>query len=283
MATFQFPEAPVRSPFLPHPYRVTSVRRENADTWTLTLEPQASTIEQPAPGQFNMLYAFGIGEVPISLSAQGRGDELIHTVRAVGAVSRAICGAKRGAVFGVRGPFGTTWPLDEANGRDIVIIAGGIGLAPLRPAVHAVLAHGRRFGRASLLVGARTPADMIFVKELERWTARDGLNVHATVDSADEAWRGDVGVVTQLIPRAGFRPAESIALVCGPDIMIRFAVGELERAGISRDRIYISMERNMKCAIGLCGRCQFGPSFICKDGPVFAYSDVAPLLAVREV
>jgi NAD(P)H-flavin reductase len=242
-----------------------------------------SAIDQPAPGQFNMLYAFGIGEVPISLSGQGRGDELIHTVRAVGAVSRAICGSKRGTVLGVRGPFGTTWPLDEVKGRDIVIIAGGVGLAPLRPAVHAVLANRRSFGRASLLVGARTPADMIFVKELERWTARDGLDVHTTVDSADAAWRGHVGVVTQLIPRAGFRPSESVALVCGPDVMIRFAVGELERTGISRDRIYISMERNMKCAIGLCGRCQFGPSFICKDGPVFAYSDVAPLLAIREV
>jgi NAD(P)H-flavin reductase len=283
MATFQSPEAPVRSPFLPHPYRVTSVRRENADTWTLTLQPQASAIATPSPGQFNMLYAFGIGEVPISLSAQGRGDELIHTVRAVGAVSRAICGAKRGTVLGVRGPFGTGWPLDEVNGSDIVIIAGGVGLAPLRPAVHAVLANPRRFGRAALLVGARTPADMIFVRELERWTARPGLDVHATVDSADAAWRGHVGVVTQLIPRAAFRPSQSIALVCGPDVMIRYAVGELERAGLSRDRIYISMERNMKCAIGLCGRCQFGPSFICKDGPVFPYRDVAPLLAVREV
>ncbi len=283
MATFQFPEAPARSPFLPNPYRVTSVRRENADTWTLTLQPQTTAIERPSPGQFNMLYAFGAGEVPISVSAQGRGDELIHTVRAVGAVSRAICGAKRGTVLGVRGPFGTAWPLDDAAGRDIVIIAGGIGLAPLRPAIHAVLGDLRRFGRASLLIGTRTPSDMIFAKEIKRWTARDGFDVHLTVDSADAAWRGDVGVVTQLIPRARLRPSESIALVCGPDIMIRFAVGELVRAGIGRDRIYISMERNMKCAIGLCGRCQFGPSFICKDGPVFAYSDVAPLLAIREV
>ena len=283
MATFRLSDPPPASPFVPRPCRVAGVRRENADTWTLTLQQQSGAIDRPAAGQFNMLYAFGVGEVPVSCSASGRNGELIHTLRAVGPVTRAICAAKRGSVIGVRGPFGSAWPLEAAGGRDVVIIAGGIGLAPLRPVVHAVLAERRRFGRAFLLGGARTPADLIYRRELEGWKSRADLDVHLTVDSADVGWRGDVGVVTKLIPRIGFDPFDGIAFVCGPEVMIRFAVAALQRAGLAADRIYISMERNMKCAVGLCGRCQFGPSFVCKDGPVFAYSEVARFLAVREL
>ena len=283
MATFPPSDAPLASPFVPLPYRVAGARRENADTWTLTLRPSAGAIDRPAPGQFNMLYAFGIGEIPISCSAAGPNGELIHTLRAVGPVSRAICAAKRGSMIAVRGPFGNAWPMEAARGRDVVIIAGGIGLAPLRPVVQAVLAERRQYGRAFLLVGARTPADLIYRSELEQWQRRADLGVHLTVDGADAGWRGHVGVVTKLIPSIGFDPLHGIAFVCGPEVMIRFAVAALQRAGLAADRIYISMERNMKCAVGLCGRCQFGPSFVCKDGPVFAYSDVARFQAVREV
>lgn len=283
MAMSPSPETRRAALFSPLPYRVAGVRRENADTWTLTLQERAESIAGPVAGQFNMLYAFGVGEVPISLSAIGKSGELVHTVRAVGPVSGALCATKRDGTIGVRGPFGSAWPLASATARDVLIVAGGIGLAPLRPAVHAVLSEPRRYGRASLLCGARTPKDLIFRRELERWRAGSAIDVHLTVDSADGDWRDNVGVVTQLIPMAKFRPAEAVALVCGPDVMIRFAVGELQQAGIPPERIYISMERNMKCAVGLCGRCQFGPAFICKDGPVFAYSDVARLVSVREV
>jgi NAD(P)H-flavin reductase len=283
MVTSPSPETRPASPFLPLPYRVRAVRRENADTWTLTLEERGESIERPAAGQFNMLYAFGVGEVPISLSGVGKNGELIHTIRGVGPVSRALCATKRDGTLGVRGPFGSAWPLEAAAGHDVLIIAGGIGLAPLRPAVHAVVADPGRFGQASLLCGARTPRDLIFRREIERWRGGESIDVHLTVDSADAEWRENVGVVTQLIARARFRPAETVALVCGPDVMIRFAVGELRQGGIPPERIYISMERNMKCAVGLCGRCQFGPTFMCKDGPVFAYNDVERLLRVREV
>ena len=192
----------------PVPYRVVSRARETADTSTLALEPVGAPVV-PAPGQFNMLYAFGVGEVPISTSAApDAGGALVHTIRDVGAVSHALVHTEPGAVIGVRGPYGTTWPLEEARGRDLVIVAGGIGLAPLRPAVYHALAHRDEFGSVCVLVGARTPADLLFLHELESWRARFDVELAVTVDNADEDWRGRVGVVTQLIPRATVRPGE---------------------------------------------------------------------------
>jgi NAD(P)H-flavin reductase len=284
MATLPLPDGLAPSPFVPRTYRVARVRRENSDTWTLKLEPQSDANDAPAPvpGQFNMLYAFGVGEIPVSVSGISGGGELTHTVRAVGTVSRAICAAKRGTMLGVRGPFGSGWPLDATGGRDVVVITGGIGLAPLRPAIEALLARRREPGRVILIAGARTPTGLIYRREIERWSARAGVEVHLTVDSADVAWRGHVGVVTTLIPRLRIDPAASVAMICGPEVMMRYAVDELRQLGLAEEDIYISMERNMKCAVGLCGRCQFGPAFVCKDGPVFAYRDVARLLNVRE-
>ena len=230
-----------------------------------------------------MVYAFGAGEVPISISGDpARPDRLVHTIRVAGATTRAICAVKRGGVLGVRGPYGTAWPVERAEGGDLVIAAGGIGLAPLRPALYAALVRRNAYRRVVLLYGGRSPLELLYRAELERWRAR-GIDVHVTVDRADEGWRGPVGVVTTLIDRAGFDPVTTTALVCGPEVMMRFTAAGFVAAGVPAARIHLSMERNMKCALGQCGRCQFGPVFVCGDGPVFSYAAIEPLLAVPEL
>jgi NAD(P)H-flavin reductase len=275
----------VADPMLPRTYRVQRVRREIADTFTLELEPH-DRVEIPpfAAGQFNMLYVFGAGEIPISISGDpARRTPLVHTTRAVGTVSKAMAELRPGDTLGVRGPFGSHWPVDRAEGKDLVIVAGGIGLAPLRPAMCQMLAQRERFGNVVLLYGARTPSDILYRRQLERWRAHFDLEVLVTVDRGTAAWRGSVGVVTRLIARAPFDPRNTVALVCGPEIMMRFTVAELVKRGVDPNGVFISMERNMKCAVGMCGHCQYGPYFVCKDGPVFPYSAVAGLLTTWEV
>ncbi len=270
--------------FVPQPYRVTRARREAHDVTTLELIPTAG--ERPAfePGQFNMLYAFGIGEVAISMSGDpSQSGCYVHTVRNVGAVSGAIAALKSGAILGLRGPFGTAWPTQAAAGSDVVIVAGGLGLAPLRPAIYQVLAQRDRYGRVAILYGSRSPGDILYPREIERWRRRLDVDIAVTVDHADATWHGNVGVVPKLIARSAFDPQNTIAMICGPEVMMRFSATALQGAGLSSDHIYLSMERNMKCAIGLCGHCQFGPHFICKDGPVMRYDRIAEILAVREI
>jgi NAD(P)H-flavin reductase len=266
-------------------YGVRRTHHETGDTFTLELEPgRGGSASAFAPGQFNMLYVFGVGEVPISISGNpAQPERLIHTTREVGLVTRAMRRLKRGDALGVRGPFGSSWPVDKAVGRDVVVIAGGIGLAPLRPAIYTLLQNRERYGRVAVLYGTRTPDDILYTKELEKWRARFDLSVHVTVDRAIGPWRGSVGVVTTLISRGGFDPQNTVAMVCGPEIMMRFTVLELQKRGVGLDRIYVSMERNMKCAVGLCGHCQFGPAFVCKDGPVFAFHEIQPFFELREV
>ena len=210
-------------------------------------------------------------------------DSYVHTVRDVGAVSKSIARLGAGAMLGVRGPYGTAWPTAESEGSDVVFVAGGLGLAPLRPAIYEVLANRPRYGRVVLLYGTRTPSDILYRNQLEQWRRRLDVDVMVTVDHADTDWRGDVGVVPKLIARAGFDPSNALAMVCGPELMMRFTGEALRQAGLASDSIYLSMERNMKCAIGLCGHCQFGADFICKDGPVMRYDRIADNLTVREI
>ena len=272
-------------PMFPRPYRVHRVTKETSDTFTLELLPEAGHAGFPfAAGQFNMLYVYGIGEVPISISGDpGIPQALVHTTRAVGAVTSGMGELKKGDAIGIRGPFGTNWPVAEADGNDVVFVAGGIGLAPLRPALYQVLSNRDRYGRVVLLYGARTPEDILYRKQLKEWRADLGLEVHVSVDRATRDWRGNVGVVTSLIPRVPFDPYHTVAMVCGPEVMIRYTVMELERRGVAQDRIHVSLERNMKCGIGFCGHCQHGPNFVCKDGPVFPFSKVRDLMNQREV
>jgi len=231
-----------------------------------------------------MLYAFGAGEVTISISGNPAAPErLVHTIREVGSVTSTLAACKPGQTIGVPGPFGSAWPVDEAENCDVVIVAGGIGLAPLRPAIYRILANRERYGRFVILYGARTPRDILYRQQLQRWSSRLDTFVDVTVDRAAGDWRGNVGVVTKLIGRGGFSPEHTLAMICGPETMIRFAIQALEDRGVAPERIYCSLERNMKCALGFCGHCQFADHFVCRDGPVFRFDTIAPVFAVREL
>ncbi len=272
-------------PMLPRPFRVVRYRRELKDTFTVFLEPEDGTGEFLfQPGQFNMIYLPGAGEVPISISGDpDKPGQLVHTIRAVGNVTNLLHNSRPGDIVGIRGPFGTPWPVAAAEGLDIVIVAGGLGLAPLRPVIYQVLANRARYGNFELVYGARSPQEMLFRRELERWRGRFDMRVHVTLDRAGPEWRGNVGVVTDLISHARFDPLQTAALVCGPGVMMHFSIQELIRLGLKPKDIYVSLERNMQCGLGLCGHCQLGPVFVCKDGPVFSYDRVSKWFERREV
>jgi len=273
----------ISPPMAPRPARILERWDETEDTFTLRLEPPEGSFAF-TPGQFNMLYVFGVGEVAISISGDpDQPETLIHTIRGVGSVTKALRDLTVGDVVGVRGPFGNSWPMDLAEGHDVVFVVGGIGLAPLRPALYHVLHNRASFGRVALLYGIRSPRDLLYEDEITEWRGRLDMDVLVTVDNADRTWHGSVGVVTKLIGRAPFDPHNAMAYVCGPEIMMRFTGRELVTRGVAPAMIYVSMERNMKCAVGFCGHCQFGPAFVCKDGPVFRYDEVEELLDIREV
>ena len=272
-------------PMTPEPHRVQRVIRETHDTLTLCVENKLKDRAASfAPGQFNMLYTFGIGEVPVSLSGDPQASDLLqHTIRGVGTVTQALTQLQAGDSVGLRGPFGSSWPVAAAKGKDVVLIAGGIGIAPLRPALYALLRERDQYGEIVLLCGARTQNDILFSKEFETWRGKYGVQARITVDSARRDWKGNTGVVTTLIPRVRFDPANTVAMLCGPEVMMRFSIIELKNCGVEEKNIYLTMERNMKCAIGFCGHCQFGPAFICKDGPVFPFDQIRSFLEVREL
>lgn len=269
---------------LPVPWVVTRIHKDTRDTFTLDLAPEDGRPFNFLPGQFNMLSVFGIGEVPISISGDPEDKKrLLHTVRRVGNVTDAMGQLDKGDRIGVRGPFGTPWPVEEGIDRDVVVVAGGIGLAPLRPAILEIVAHRDHFRNIVILYGARTPSDILYRRDLEKLSARLDIQVFVTVDRATAGWRGSIGVVTPMIRRSPFDATNAIALVCGPEIMIRYATQEFVRRGLPTERLFVSMERNMKCGIGLCGHCQFGTHFVCRDGPVFSFGQIDPLLQVREI
>ncbi|HLN51907.1 MAG: FAD/NAD(P)-binding protein [Thermoplasmata archaeon] len=270
---------------VPVPYVVRSLTRETADTVTLVLDPDNGG-ERPRfqPGQFNMLYVFGVGEAAISICGDlEQRDRLVHTVRSAGKISQALSEMAPGSTVGVRGPYGTGWPLDKAVGKDVVIVAGGLGLPPLRPAIYDLVRHRDRYGRIEIIYGARSPKDLVYYSEIQTWRARPGLRFQTTVDTAGRDWYGDVGLVTARLPDARFDPANTVAFLCGPEIMMRLTAQALETRGVPPAAIYVSLERNMKCAVGICGHCQFGPEFVCRDGPVFSYGEVRRFMTVREV
>jgi len=267
---------------VPQAFRVISRRQETADTFTLAFEPVADAGIELLPGQFVMVYVFGVGEVPISVSGIDPGGCMTLTVRSVGAVSSAICASGPGSVLGLRGPCGNDWPIAGASGGDAVIVAGGIGLAPLRPVIRHALANRRDYGTVSVLYGARTPAELLYLDELARWREQ-GAEVAVTVDSTDGDWHGHVGVVPKLIGAARFRPEAAQAFICGPEVMMHFSADALLVRGLAPERIHVSMERHMDCGIGLCGHCQLGPTLICRDGPVYTHAQVAPWMRVREL
>ncbi|WP_200809847.1 FAD/NAD(P)-binding protein [Demequina sp. NBRC 110054] len=276
-------------PMVPRRFAISRVRQDTRDTFTLLLDPVDGEPLAFRAGQFTMLHSFGVGEVPISISgdpaaalAEG-GAPLEHTIRDVGAVTHALVHASPGTEIGVRGPFGTSWDVDDAAGGDVVFVTGGIGLAPLRPAILDVLRERDRYGKVLLLYGSRTPDDILFGHEMHRWADLNDVNVQMAVDNAPYGYTGKVGFVTELIARAGFNPRASWAFVCGPEVMMRSAASALAGRGVPASHIRLSMERSMKCGIGLCGHCQLRDLFICVDGPVLDYPRLEPLMSVREL
>lgn len=281
----------------PTRYRVVERRQETRDVATISLEPLDGAPIEFAAGQFTMLTAFGVGEVPISVSsAPGDAGPIQQTIRDVGPVTHALCRAERGTVVGIRGPFGTGWGVDglrsttEAGAEgedgprnDVVAVAGGIGLAPLRGALRELLAPERNSpGRVFVLVGAREPAQVIYDDDLRAWSSA-GAHVATTVDVATPEWNGHVGLVTALLTGANFDPPSTTALVCGPEVMIRFTARALIEKGVRPERVRVSLERNMQCGIAWCGHCQLGPLLLCRDGPIVPYGGVvAHLMSVRE-
>ena len=267
------------NPMIPQPWLVRQVAKETPDTFTLALEPSNGDEAAFQPGQFSMLWVFGVGELPISISGDPEdARHLTYTVRSVGPATQALVSKTAGQSLGVRGPFGTGWPVDAARGNDVVVVAGGIGLAPLRPVIYRVLRHREEFGRLVVLYGARSPRDLLYRKELASWAKQKDTQVLTTVDYGGVSWRGRVGVVTSLFKFLRLQPRRTVAMVCGPEIMMRLVARELLARGLPSENLYLSMERNMKCGVGFCGHCQWGPHFICKDGPVFPYARIAPLL-----
>jgi len=276
---------PAPDPMVPRIVRVHKRTRDLPGTVTLELEPaDDAPLPRYRPGQFTMMYVFGIGEIPVSVSGDASdASRLVQTVRAVGAVSEAITLLKPGDMLGLRGPFGTAWPTEELAGQDVVVVAGGLGLAPLRPSIYHLLANRPQFGKVVLLYGTRSPDEILYRRQLESWRTRLDLQLEVTVDHAGGGWRGHVGVVTRLIPRLSIDVAHATGLVCGPEVMMRFAGGALQDIGMPEEAIWVSLERNMKCAVGLCGHCQFAGMFACKDGAVVRYDRVRHLMALKEV
>lgn len=276
-------EPATSDPMLPRPFRVIDTVAETPDVWTITFEPaDGDETIHFEPAQIGMVGLPGIGEVPISFSSDADGDEPAMTIRAAGAVTKALVAARPGDVVMMRGPFGVPWPIHRAHGKHLLVAAGGLGLAPLRSLVVAATRITDRFESISLVYGARSPDEFLFRSDLDRWQAA-GVDVRLTVDRPAPDWEGSVGVVTTLFGDALRHPADTVTMMCGPDVMLGAAAIALNRAGVPANQVWVTMERNMKCAIGLCGHCQFGRLFLCKDGPVLRYDRIAHLFAVPEV
>jgi NAD(P)H-flavin reductase len=273
--------------WIPASARILKIKQENFNTSTITVEFVDEYIRSAyrfLPGQFNMIYAPGVGEAAISISSNPhQTNTLDHTIRVVGTVTKAIGRMKPGDIVGIRGPFGRGWPLDRLKGQDVVILAGGIGLAPLRPVVYWLLQHREHCRRVVLLYGCRTPEDRLYAGELEAWATDPTLDVLVTVDNATIAWTGPVGVVTNLMRRVKVSAQRTIVLVCGPKILNRVAAWNFLQLHVPPSQVYVSLERNMNCGFGRCGHCQLGPKFVCKDGPVFCFTEIADIFSKEEV
>jgi len=273
--------------WMPVPARITDFVAETFNTFTVELEivdEDLRGLYRWTPGQFNMLYAPGVGEAAISISSDSeRPGRLLHTIREVGSVTRAIHRMGVGGLLGLRGPFGRGWPVEEMPGRDVLIVGGGISLAPLRPLVYWIRNHRADYGRVVMLYGCRSPEDRPYVAELEEWGEAADIDVLVTVDNATPEWTGPVGVVTDLLRRVRVNANNTSVCVCGPRVLNRVAAWQFLQLHIPESRVYVSLERNMNCGFGRCGHCQYGGKFVCKNGPVFAFDEIADIFGRREV
>ncbi len=279
-------QPPMHHPWVAHSAQIVDIRPEvpGVATYDLVFDnPDVVAAYRFQPGQFNMLYLPGFGESAISISSDpARHDLLSHTVRVAGNVTQALARKRVDDHIALRGPFGSSWPVEACRGKDVVIACGGIGLAPLRPAIYHILNHRGDYGRVILLYGARTPKDLLYPSEYDEWRG-GGIEVEVTVDIGDDRWNGDVGVVPVLFYRLRLQPQQTAVMTCGPEIMMRFVVFEALARRVQPDDVYVSMERNMSCAMGFCGHCQLGPHFVCKDGPVFTFRQVEPFFSLEDM
>ncbi len=272
------------NPWLNHSATISGITPESPGVATYDLvfdDPSIANSFRFAPGQFNMIYLPGIGEIAISISgAAASCCPIAHTIREAGNVTRALAAMRVGDSVGLRGPFGSSWPIEHCHGKDIILVAGGIGLAPLRPVLYEILANRGLYGNVSLLVGARTVDGLLYGEQLEQW--KEFIDVYQTVDRATQGWSGHVGVVTALLDRLPIaRPDTTVLMTCGPEVMMWYSIRSASGRGLSKESVWVSLERNMNCAIGMCGHCQLGPQFLCKDGPVFRYDQVASIMKVE--
>jgi len=279
------PAHPAPNPWVAHSVVIDDITPETAGVSTYHLrftDPAEAEAYQFRPGQFNMLYLPGVGESAISLSADPESRRTwAHTVRVAGNVTGTLSKLGVGGSLGLRGPFGSSWPLDQAMGKDLILVAGGIGLPPLRPAIYHVIAHRDHFQSVTLLYGARTPETLLYEREYAAWR-NAGIDLQLTVDRSAPGWLGIVGVVPLLMDRLKWAdPRQTLVWMCGPEIMLRFTVKSALQRGIPAENLSLSMERNMQCAIGLCGHCQLGPEFVCRDGPVFSWNRIQPFINVE--
>ncbi len=260
-------------PYRPIRTMVEDVIPESPTIKTLVLRP-----DRPIPfrtGQFIEMTVPGVGEAPFTPSSSPQvADRMDVTIMRAGRVTSVVHELRPGAIVGLRGPYGVGYPIDEYAGKDILILGGGVGLAPLRSLLYALFAEPDRFQRIVLCYGARTPADVIYKKQLDEWRGMKQVELHQSVDRASDGWKYTEGVVTVLVDKVKIDPAKSIAVVCGPPVMMKFATLKLLDVGFTDEQIYLSMEKNMSCGVGKCGHCRLGPYYVCKDGPVFTYAQI---------
>lgn len=269
-------------PLIPRLFSIQSSHQESHDVFTMNVAIPPNETFDFQPGQFNMLYAFGVGEAAISISSDPQQNHFLsHTIRIVGAVTKQLEKLLAKKQVGIRGPFGTAWPIEQCKNHSILLLAGGIGIAPLRALIYSLLAHRENYQEITLIYGARTPHDLIYHNEIKNWEAK--IKVILTVDNAPNDFTGHVGVVTRHIVRNISNPQHTIVMMCGPEIMMRFCYASLKNLNVPTKNIFISMERNMQCGIGLCGHCQWGPYFICKDGPVMNMAKIDPWFYKKEL
>ncbi len=270
---------------LPMEAEILTRREESPGLFTLHLRLTDSAAQQAyrfRPGQFNMLYLYGVGEVPISIVSDPREARHIgHTIRAVGRVTRGLERLRPGDRLGLRGPFGNGWPLGDCEQRDVIVVTGGLGCAPVTGAVQYLMRRRERFGHVNIVQGVKHADDLLWREQYECWDRMPDTTVLIAADEAGPLWPWHVGRVTDLFDRLRFDPAQAIVLCCGPEGMMLAVAEQLQERGIAAERIWLSLERNMQCGIGLCGHCQLGPKFVCRDGPVFSWREIAPLLRVR--
>jgi len=269
---------------IPKPMRIESIVDETYNVRTFRLLPTDGGKVEYSPGQFNMLFVFGVGEIPVTASSDPyQSDYLDHTIRAVGSVTNVMFSLKAGDHIMVRGPFGTKWPMANMRGKDVMVVGGGIGLNPLKSVIVGMAKRRPDYGRLYILHGARTPQDLLFTRDYEEWRNIPDSEFLVSVDAGDEKWKGNVGVVTTLFDKFSFDPGKTVALLCGPEVMMYFTAKELIKRGLPSASLYLSMERHMRCGLGFCGHCQTGPFFVCKNGPIFAYDSISRFFGVKQI